>query len=55
MGAIITGCEENSLMTMQMMSTFGEGALDGMHLLAHQGAAKQTLIFLYTTPISFSG
>lgn len=52
MGAIITGGrEENSFMTMQMMSVFSEGALD-MYLLNEWGAAKRTLPSLHTTSIS---
>lgn len=48
MEAIIIGCkEENSLMTMWMMSVWGEGALD-MYLLHESGGrAKWTLLFFF--------
>lgn len=55
-GAIITGCrKENSLMTTQMMSTFGEGALD-MHLLNSPGEQPSRLSYFFTQHLfPFSG
>lgn len=55
-GAIITGCrKENSLMTAQMMSAFGEGTLD-MHLLNSPGEQPRGLSYFFTQhPFPFSG
>lgn len=55
-GAIITGCrKENSLMTTQMMSAFGEGALD-MHLLNPPGEQPSGLSYFFTQHLfPFSG
>ena len=55
-GAIITGCrKENSLMTAQMMSAFGEGTLD-MHLLNSPGEQPRGLSYFFTQHLfPFSG